>query len=129
MHFVSLCNYYFTPILGWYVEKPFTEKYTLWIINDVKGKDNFGVFSRGLSLTVHIPKKSEFIICTACLKYSSDEINSSSCRCSILLGLTFVKIKKSFTKMLLIFRSYNLRIICYWKKTDESEPIFNVLMF
>ena len=29
------------------------------------------------------------------LKYSSDEIIPSSCKCSILLGLTFVKLKKS----------------------------------
>ena len=43
--------------------------------------------------------------------------------------LTFVEIKKSCTKTLLVFNSKNFRIICYWKKTDKSEPIssFNAL--
>ena len=36
------------------------------------------------------------------LKVGSDEITSSPCKCSSLLGLTFVEIKKSFTKTLLI---------------------------
>ena len=62
-------------------------------------------------------------VCIFVLKYSSDEMNSLSCKCSILLGLNFVKIKKSFTEMLLFFNSKNFRIICCWKKTCESEPI------
>ena len=57
------------------------------------------------------------------LKVASEEIIPLPCKCSILLGLTFVEIKNSFTKTLLVFNSKNFRIICYWKKTDESEPI------
>ena len=38
------------------------------------------------------------------LKYSSDEIISSFCKCSILLGLTFVEIKKYFTNIILSFK-------------------------
>ena len=57
------------------------------------------------------------------LKVASEEIIPLLCKCSILLGLTFVEIKNSFTKTLLVFNSKNFRIICYWKKTDESEPI------
>ena len=57
------------------------------------------------------------------LKYSSEEISYWSCKCSILLGFNFVKIKISFTKMRLFFNSKNFKIICYWKKAHESEPI------
>ena len=56
------------------------------------------------------------------LKVASVEIIPLPCKCSILFGLTFVEIKNSFTKTLLVFNSMNFRIICYWKKTDESEP-------
>ena len=61
------------------------------------------------------------------LKYGSHEKVPFSCRCSILLGLTFVEIKNSFTKTLWVFDSKNFRIICYWRKTDESDPTY--LMF
>ena len=54
------------------------------------------------------------------LKYGSQEKNPFWCRCSILLGLTFVEIKKSFTETLVTFNSKNFRIICYWKKSDEN---------
>ena len=58
------------------------------------------------------------------LKYSSDQMIPFSCRCSILLGLTFVEIKKkSFTKMLLSFNFKNFRMFFSWKKTDKSEPM------
>ena len=57
------------------------------------------------------------------LKYGSQEKNSFWCRCSIFLSLTFVEIKKSFTKMLLSFNFKNFRIFFSWKKTDKSEPI------
>ena len=57
------------------------------------------------------------------LKVASEEIIPLLCKCSILLGLTFVEIKNSITKTLLVFNSKNFRIIWYWKKTDESEPI------
>ena len=43
-------------------------------------------------------------------------------KCSILLGPTFVEIKESFTKTLLVFHSKNFRIFFYWKTTHESEP-------
>ena len=39
------------------------------------------------------------------LKYGSQEIIPFWCRCSILLGPTFVEIKNSFTKTLLTFNS------------------------
>ena len=38
----------------------------------------------------------------ALLKMGSDGITSSPCKCSSLLGLTFLEIKKSFTKTLII---------------------------
>ena len=57
------------------------------------------------------------------LKYGSQEKVPFWCRCSIFLSLTFVEIKKSFSRTLLVFNSMNFRIICYWKYTDESEPI------
>ena len=38
------------------------------------------------------------------VKYSSDETIHSSCKLSILLAFTFVEIKKSLTKILLIFK-------------------------
>ena len=49
------------------------------------------------------------------LKVASEEIIPLLCKCSILLGLTFVEIKNSFTKTLLVFNSKNFRTICYWK--------------
>ena len=49
------------------------------------------------------------------LKYGSQKKVPFWCRCSIFLSLTFVEIKKSFTKTLLVFNSKNYRIICYWK--------------
>ena len=64
-----------------------------------------------------------YLMVTTLLKVASEEIIPLLCKCSILLGLTFVEIKNSFTKTLLVFNSKNFRIICYWKKTDESEPI------
>ena len=57
------------------------------------------------------------------LKVASEEIIPLPCKCSILLGLTFVEIKNSFTKTLLDSNSKNFRMICYWKGTDESEPV------
>ena len=57
------------------------------------------------------------------LNYGSQEIIPFWCRCSILLGPTFVEIKNSFTKILLSFNSKNFRIICYWKKSGEDAPI------
>ena len=57
------------------------------------------------------------------LKYSFGKVTSSSCKCSLLLGLNFVEIENSFTKMYLFSKSQNFRIICYWKKTNESKPI------
>ena len=57
------------------------------------------------------------------LKYGSQEKVSFCCRCSIFLSLTFVEIKNSFTKTLLVFDSKNFRIIFYRKKTDENESI------
>ena len=57
------------------------------------------------------------------LKVASDKIIPLPCKYSILLCATFVEIKNSFTKTLLVFNSKNFRIIFYWKKTDESEPI------
>ena len=41
------------------------------------------------------------------LKVASEEIIPLPCKCSILLGLTFVEIKNSFTKTLLVFNSKN----------------------
>ena len=61
------------------------------------------------------------------LKVGSEEIIPSPCKCSSLLGLTFVDIKSSFTKMLLFFNSKNFRIICYWKKQMKVN-VSNVLM-
>ena len=62
------------------------------------------------------------------LKYSSDKINSWSCKCSILLGLNFVEIKNSFPKMNLfdfdIFRFALLTRVSLWwtiKKINKSE--------
>ena len=57
------------------------------------------------------------------LKSGSQEKKSFCCRCSSFLSLTFVEIKNSFTRTLLVFNSKNFRIIFYWKKTDENEPI------
>ena len=57
------------------------------------------------------------------LKHGSQERVTLWCRCSSFLSLAFVEIKKSFTRTLLVFNSKNFRIICYWKKTDENEPI------
>ena len=57
------------------------------------------------------------------LKVASEEIIPLACKCSILLRLTFVEVKNSSTKTLLVFNSKNFRIICFWKKTDKSEPI------
>jgi hypothetical protein len=48
---------------------------------------------------------AEVLVKADTLKYSSNEIIPSSCRCSILLGLTFVEIRKDFTKIFLIFKS------------------------
>ena len=64
------------------------------------------------------------------LKVAPEEIILLSCKFYILLGLTFVEIKNSSTKIILFFNSKKFRIICYWKKTDESEPIwcFNALV-
>ena len=56
------------------------------------------------------------------LKYNSDETNSWYYKCSIFLGLNFVSIKKSFTKIFPIFWSLYFTTICYWKKTYEGEP-------
>ena len=63
-------------------------------------------------------------MCDAMLKYGSQEKIPFCCRCSILLGPTFVEIKKSFTETLLTFNSKNFRIICYWKKSDKSVAIY-----
>ena len=69
-------------------------------------KDILSVFQvqkkSGLEKGIHILSNFLKIVL---LKYSSDEIIPFSCKCSIFLGLTFVEIKKSFTKMHLIFRS------------------------
>ena len=56
-------------------------------------------------------------------KYGSQEKIPFWCRCSTLLGPTFVEIKKSFTETLLTFKSKNFKIICYWKRSDESAAI------
>ena len=53
-------------------------------------------------------------------KYRSKQISPQCCRCSILLDLTFVEIKKSFTKMLLSFNFKNFRIFFSWKRTDKN---------
>ena len=66
---------------------------------------------------------SDFQVGWQVLKVASEEMIPSLCKCSILLGSTFVEIKNSFTKTLLIFNSKVFRIICYWKKTDESEAV------
>ena len=50
------------------------------------------------------------------LKYSSHQISPQCCSCSILLGLTFVEIKKSFTKMLVSFNFKNFRIFFFLEK-------------
>ena len=70
-----------------------------------------------------ICSKGPQILIVTTLKYGSQEIIPFWCRCSILLGPTFVEIKNSFTETLLTFNSKNFRIICYWKKSDESAPI------
>ena len=44
-------------------------------------------------------------------------------KCSILLGPTFVEIKKSFKETLLNFKSKNYKIFFYWKRSDESAAI------
>ena len=56
-----------------------------------------------------------------------EEIIPLPCKCSIILGPTFVEIKKSFTKTLLNSNSKNFRIFFYWKKTDKSEPSFGII--
>ena len=47
----------------------------------------------------------EWFLANYLLKYSSGKVTSWSCKCSILLGLNFVEIKNSFTKMYLFFKS------------------------
>ena len=47
------------------------------------------------------------------LKYGSQEKVSFWCRCSIFSSLTFVEIKKSFTKMFLSFNFKNFRIFFF----------------
>ena len=56
----------------------------------------------------------------AYLKYGSQEKISFCCKCSSFLSLTFVEIKKSFTKMLLSINYLNFKIFFSWKKTDKS---------
>ena len=57
------------------------------------------------------------------IKVGSEEIGSSLCKCSPLLSLTFVEIKKILYKNTFDFNSKNIRIIYYWKKAHESQAI------
>ena len=56
-------------------------------------------------LLSEVGKILELVLVLPATKYSSQQIIPSLCRCSILLSLTFVEIKKSFAKILLIFKS------------------------
>ena len=69
-----------------------------------------------------LEKKIVFIVegVSPLLKYGSQEKISFCCRCSSFLSLTFVEIKKSFTKMLLSINYRNFEIFFSWKKTDIS---------
>ena len=72
-------------------------------------------------------RDENFLELICLLKYSSDQIISWSYKCPIFLGLNFLEIKNSFTKMILFFNCKNYWIICYWKKTDRVS-ISNVLI-
>ena len=89
---------------------------TLWSVEIWNSNFNFLSLSGKFSLNKG----------TQPLKYSSDQIIFFSCRCSILLGLTFVEIKKSFTKMLLSFNFRNFRIFFF---LEENRYKWTYLMF
>ena len=81
------------------------------------------LFSVGVDYQDGAFEKFALWIWICCLKFGSLEKIPFWCRCSILLGPTFEEIKKSYTKTLLTLNSKNFKIICYWKKFDESAAI------
>ena len=94
------------------------------IVNPANWSDKKRAYSKNKYLLFYVCGPNfDFYITDQILKYGSQEKVPFCCRCSILFGLTFVEIKNSFTKTFLVFNSKNVRIICYWKKIDKSEPI------